>query len=98
MIFNKCIFLLVVTLLCHERFVEAHGPMLRTFGILDAPKHHGIFSKVVTELFNPIMGHKKSHKSNEQNEQNEKKRQKIFRERILSQVRDKVFKELYGRF
>ena len=93
MIFNNCLFILVVTLVCQQRLVEANAFMLRKFGILDKPRHSEIFTKAFIDF---LVSTTKQHKSHKQVVDNEEIRQKIYRERLLNRVRGTVFKDFYS--
>ena len=62
MIFKNCFFILVITLLCQERLVEANAFMLRKFGILDTARQNEISTKAFIEVSASITKQHKSHK------------------------------------
>ena len=87
----------MATLFLHEWLVEARGPMLRTFGILETPKQkQDIFNKVaINQLLNQFM---EQHEPRKPKEQNEAPRKKTNHELLLSRVRDEVYRDFYNRY
>ena len=90
MIFNKCIFLLVVTVLLHDSLVDSHTANEKRFGIFDISSGKLYGKEAITPLFNQFMEEIKMRKLSELNEAI---RQKTSQERPLNSV---VFRHFIG--
>ena len=92
MFLNKLVLILVATCLFRERFTTAQIPVLKTsFDILGANNYMNSFGKaMMNQLLNDYMQQQKI------DEQNEEKRKKIYKERLLDQVRSAVFRDFYN--
>ena len=90
MFFGKAIFLLVTFLLCHEKLLVAQdASMLRTFGILVAYHQKFMFEEKLMQLL--------QNESWNIERKKERTRSKIYRDRLLSLVRDTAFKDFSNR-
>ena len=92
MFLNKLVLILVATCLFSERFTAAQMPMLKTsFEILGANNYMDSFGKkIMNQLLNDYIEQQKIE------EQNEEKRKKIYKERLLDQIRSAVFRDFYN--
>ena len=92
MFLNKLVLILVATCLFRERFTAAQMPMLKTsFEILGANNYMDSFGKkIMNQLLNDYIEQQKIE------EQNEEKRKKIYKERLLDQIRSAVFRDFYN--
>ena len=93
-ILGQFIFLLATSLLWHERLVTAQMPVLKSsFGLLGTTNYMGTFGKnVINQLLNEYR-HRQMIKAHSEDIRN-----KIYQERLLSQVRSGIFRDFYNRF